>query len=105
MWNLKAFEIIYSRYESSGLKVRDFCANEVINEAKFYYWQKKLRESKLPAQSFVPIMLDSNSPVSGFPRLTQVETPASVMLSPEYEILYSNGSYLACQRPSECRAA
>lgn len=40
MWNLKEFESIYFRYESSGLKVRDFCANEVINEAKFYYWQK-----------------------------------------------------------------
>ncbi|WP_431424299.1 IS66 family insertion sequence element accessory protein TnpA [Bacteroides hominis] len=37
---------MYSRYESSGLKVRDFCTNEVINEAKFYYWQKKLRASK-----------------------------------------------------------
>ena len=97
MWNLKSFEIIYSRYESSGLKVRDFCANEVINEAKFYYWQKKLRESKLPAQSFVPIMLGSNSPASGFPRLTQVETPASVMLFPEYEILYPNGHSAARQ--------
>lgn len=37
---------IYSCYESGVLKVRDFCANEVINEAKFYYWQKKLRQSK-----------------------------------------------------------
>lgn len=36
MWNLKEFESICSHYESSGLKVRDFCANEVINEAKFY---------------------------------------------------------------------
>ena len=40
MWKLKEFESIYSRYERSGLKVRDFYANEVINEAKFYYWQK-----------------------------------------------------------------
>ena len=45
MWNLKSFEVIYSRYESSGLTVRDFCATEVINEAKFYYWQKKLRQA------------------------------------------------------------
>ncbi len=30
MWNLKEFESIYSRYESSGLKVHDFCTNEVI---------------------------------------------------------------------------
>ncbi len=54
MWNLKEFESIYLRYESSSLKVRDFCTNEVINEAKFYYWQKKLRASKLPSASFVP---------------------------------------------------
>lgn len=64
MWNFKEFESIYSHYESSGLKVSDFCANEVINEAKFYYWQKKLRESKLPIQSFVPIVVDSKSPSS-----------------------------------------
>jgi len=94
MWNLKSFEVIYSRYESSGLKVRDFCANEVINEAKFYYWQKKLRQSKLPTKSFVPIVLDSNSAEPGFSRLTHTDTPASMMLSPEYEILYPCGAIL-----------
>lgn len=64
MWNLKEFESIYSRYESSGLKVRDFCTNEVINKAKFYYWQKKLRASKLPSASFVPIVPVSKSTTS-----------------------------------------
>lgn len=88
MWNLKLFEVIYSRYESSGLTVRDFCATEVINEAKFYYWQKKLRQSKLPTKSFVPIVLDSNSVESGLSRLAHPDTSASMMLSPEYEILY-----------------
>lgn len=47
MWNLQSLELIYIHYESSGLKVRGFCANEVINEAKFYYWQKKFREKSL----------------------------------------------------------
>ena len=94
MWNLKSFEFIYSRYESSGLKVRDFCANEVINEAKFYYWQKKLRQSKLPTKGFVPIVLDSNPVDSGFSRLTHTDTPPSTMLSPEYEILYPCGAIL-----------
>lgn len=94
MWNLKAFESIYSRYESSGLKVRDFCANEVINEAKFYYWQKKLRESKLPAQNFVPIVLDSKLPVSSLPCPTSADISASVMPFPEYEILYPCGTSL-----------
>lgn len=94
MWNLQSFEVIYSRYESSGLKVRDFCANEVINEAKFYYWQKKLRQSKLPTKSFVPILLDSNSAEPGLSRLTHADTPASMMPSPEYEILYPCGAIL-----------
>lgn len=94
MWNLKVFELIYSRYESSGLKVRDFCANEVINEAKFYYWQKKLRESKLPAQSFVPIVVGSHSPDSVPSCPTNVGTAHSAAIPPEYEILYPCGTTL-----------
>lgn len=88
MLNLKAFESIYSRYESSGLKVRDFCANEVINETQFYYWQKKLHASKLPAQSFVPIVLDSDPSGSVLPCPTDVGTPHSAVLPAEYEIVY-----------------
>lgn len=94
MLNLKVFELIYSRYESSGLKVRDFCSNELINEAKFYYWQKKLRESKLPAQSFVPIVLGSHSPDSVLSCSTNVGAPHSAAIAPEYEILYPCGTTL-----------
>lgn len=94
MWKLKEFESIYSRYERSGLKVRDFYANEVINEAKFYYWQKKLRESKLPAQSFVPIVLDSHSPDSVLSCPSNVDAPHSAAIAPEYEILYPCGNTL-----------
>lgn len=94
MWNLKEFESIYSRYEISGLKVRDFCANEVINEAKFYYWQKKLRESKLPIQSFVPIVMDSKLPSSGLSCTTNAGPAHSVIAPPEYEILYPCGTTL-----------
>lgn len=39
MWNLKEFESNFSRYESSGFKVHNFYANEVINEVQLYYWQ------------------------------------------------------------------
>lgn len=92
MWNLKDFESIYSRYESSGLKVRDFCTNEVIiNEAKFYYWQKKLRVSKLPSASFVFIVPVSNSTDSDLPYTVNTDSTAPVMLPPEYEILYPSG--------------
>lgn len=94
MWNLKEFASIYSRYKSSGLKVRDFCANEVINEAKFYYWQKKLRDSRLPIQSFVPIVLDSDTPGSSLSCPTNANPTHSVIVPPEYEILYPCGTSL-----------
>lgn len=94
MWNLKEFESIYFRYESSGLKVCDFCANEVINEAKFYYWQKKLRESRLPVQSFVPIVLGPDTSGSSLSCPTSTAPTHSVIVPPEYEILYPCGTAL-----------
>ncbi|WP_394368610.1 IS66 family insertion sequence element accessory protein TnpA [Bacteroides nordii] len=72
MWNLKEFESIYLRYESSGLKVRDFCTNEVINEAKFYYWQKKLRAfSEVSVCEFCPfpILLTQTCLIQSIPVL------------------------------------
>lgn len=62
--------------------------------AKFYYWQKKLRESKLPAQNFVPIVLDSRPPDSVLPCASNVGGPHSVVPSAEYEILYPCGTTL-----------
>ena len=44
MWTLKQFELVYDRFQSSGLPVKDFCQNECILESKFYYWKKKLIE-------------------------------------------------------------
>lgn len=69
-------------------------ANEVIDEAKFYYWQKKLRESHLPIQRFVPIVVDSKSPSSGLSFTTNVGPTHSVIVPPEYEILYPCGTTL-----------
>ena len=68
-------------------------ANEVINEAKFYYWQKKLRESKLPAQSFIPIVLGSHSPNSVLSCTSNVGAPHSATIAPEYKVLYSYKIY------------
>jgi len=93
MLNLKEFQLIYSRYQSSGLKVCDFCANEVINEAKFYYWQKKLRKQTSPIKSFVPIVLDTSNPPSPLSRITDEVGPnPSDVLHSECEILYPWGT-------------
>lgn len=65
MLNLKKFESLYNWYKSSGLRVRDFCINECINESKFYYWQKKIKEregEKSKPAGFVFIIFN-NTPI------------------------------------------
>jgi hypothetical protein len=42
MLNEKKFRSIYDEFLTSGLTIRDFCANQQMNGAKFYYWQNKL---------------------------------------------------------------
>jgi len=46
----QAFKTIYDDFLESGLSVRSYCTNQGMSEAKFYYWQKKLRKepSKRP---------------------------------------------------------
>ncbi len=64
MFNEKQFRAIYDEYLSSGLTIRDFCINHQMNEAKFYYWQHKLK-GQLPAKlGFVPMVFENGQPVS-----------------------------------------
>ncbi len=44
MWTIQQFEEIFDRYQSSGLRIKEFCRNESIVESRFYYWQKRLQE-------------------------------------------------------------
>jgi hypothetical protein len=73
MLNPEKFRSIYAGYLESGLTVRAFCANHSMNEAKFYYWQQKLK-SQLPAKGgFVPVVFGkASSNRGGLPR----ESPA-----------------------------
>lgn len=59
MLNEKKFRAIYDDYLASGLTIRDFCANNQINEAKFFYWQHKLK-GQLPSKlGFVPMVFEN----------------------------------------------
>lgn len=51
----KMFSLIKSCKES-GMSNKDFCRQNGIGQAMFYYWQKKLQESKqaLPT-GFIPV--------------------------------------------------
>ncbi len=59
MLNEKKFQAIYDEFLSSGLTIRDYCANQHINEAKFYYWQNKLKGLLPPKRGFVPVVFEN----------------------------------------------
>lgn len=99
MWNLKKFEEIYSRYQSSGLRIEEFCRNECIVRSKFYYWQRKLRKSSQPP-GFVPVVFTgtglSSQPASMLPRqpVPGGHPPGNEV----YEIVYPDGVVLRVPR-------
>jgi hypothetical protein len=65
MLNPEKFRSIYADYLESGLTVRAYCSNHRMNEAKFYYWQHKLK-SQLPIKgSFVPVTLGKENNTYG----------------------------------------
>ena len=43
MLNENEFRGIYNDYLESGLTIRDYCSNQHMGEAKFYYWQRRLK--------------------------------------------------------------
>lgn len=96
MWTLQQFEEIFDRYQSSGLRIKEFCRNESIVESRFYYWQKRLQEHNYRTgreSGFVPIVftgpnsLPANKAVHQKPIGEHVDpTPGNVL-----EIVYPNG--------------
>lgn len=72
MLNEKKFRVIYSEFLESGLTIRDYCANQQMNEAKFYYWQNKMKGQIPPKRGFVPVVFGNGQNT----RPSQVPTPA-----------------------------
>lgn len=64
MLNEKKFRAIYDDFLASGLTTRDYCANQQMNEAKFYYWQNKLKGQLPPKRGFVPVFFNPPRPTS-----------------------------------------
>jgi len=64
MLNEKKFRDIYTGFLESGLTIRDYCANQQMNEAKFYYWQNKLKGQLPPKRGFVPVIFENGRQVS-----------------------------------------
>lgn len=94
MWNLKEFEVVYSRYQSSNLRVKDFCHNECISLSRFFYWQKKFKEDRKELErpsGFVPLVLSpSGSPAKRSSDYSQATCHPSKGES-TCEVVYPNG--------------
>jgi len=89
----QAFKTIYDDFLESGLSVRSYCTNQGMSEAKFYYWQKKMK-SQLPGQEgFVPLVFENNHfnsrPTQSISRRALPE--AGTANGAIYEITYPNG--------------
>ena len=57
--NEKQFRAIYDDYLESGLTVKDYCLNQKMCGAKFFYWQNKLKGVLPPKNGFVPVIFGS----------------------------------------------
>lgn len=63
MLNEKKFMALYDEFLSSGLSVKDYCLNQHMSEAKFYYWQNKLKKQLPPKSGFVPVVFDNRGDI------------------------------------------
>ena len=110
MWTITDYKAVYSRYESSGLSVEQFCWNEHISRSRFYYWLRKYRKlpqktvsilnsvddefSKKHAPGFIPVLLSSGkesiSPLQSSRSKDQKPVPVEPCLF--MEISYQNGT-------------
>jgi hypothetical protein len=99
----QAFKAIYDDFLESGLSVRSYCSNQGMNEAKFFYWQRKLK-NQLPGQTgFVPLVFEKDRfdprPTKSVSRRTLTE-PGTGKGS-FYEITYPNGVMLKLREDAD----
>jgi hypothetical protein len=98
MLNEKGFLAIYNEFLGSGLTIRDFCANQHMNEAKFYYWQNKLKGQLPPKRGFVPVVFENGGQARSSRVPAPVQTQSASFSTSEAttqtiscEISYPNG--------------
>lgn len=82
---------LVGRYQMSGLSVKAFCAEELINPVTLYYWRKRLHllENQEPSM-LVPVRLDRSEPER------QTDTAAKGI-----ELIYPNGVRLSVPRDGD----
>jgi hypothetical protein len=94
MFTALQFTALYNEYLESGLTIRDFCANQQMSEAKFYYWQNKLKRQLPPKKGFVPVVFENQKQRGSFQVQSgsqSISTPAAAGNTFSCEICYPNG--------------
>ena len=91
------FRELISLKQVSGLTVREFCSNEGIAPATYYYWRKKLQNSK-GKKDFIPLIVKSpGSMSSGYNRINSHRDNQSGQITEDHsllELVYPNGTLL-----------
>lgn len=57
-----SFQELLVRQKESGLSVRDFCSNEGIPQATYYYWKNKINKKALRPTEFIPLFVGNHIP-------------------------------------------
>jgi len=94
MLNSRQYTDIYNEYLESCLTVRDFCANRQMGEAKFFYWQNKLKRQLPPRKGFVPVIFENQQQRGSFQVQAgskQFSNPVAANYAVSVEICYPNG--------------
>jgi len=91
MLNKSKFLELHRRQQESGLTVKEFCSNEGIAPATFYYWKKKLVKNKSNKQNFIPLVVKNNQPLSDQNCAALSQTGQTDTL---LELVYPNGTRL-----------
>lgn len=85
------FQDLHRRQQESGLTIKEFCFNEAIAPATFYYWKKKLNKNSKDNPDFIPLVVKPSPP---FPDQNHASPPSDALL----ELIYPNGTRLRIKK-------
>ena len=96
------FRELINLQQDSGLTVREFCSNEGIASATFYYWRKKLQNRK-GKKDFIPLIVKppGSSMSPGYNRNSSYQDNPPGHITEDYALLeleYPNGTRLRIKK-------
>jgi len=90
------FKELIKQQKSTGLTVKEFCANEGIAPSTFYYWQKKLKGSP-KEKGFIPLVVKPSTNAVSRRYAKHLEAPTGTNVPDNeflLELVYPNGTRL-----------